>query len=280
LVPLAVALPTIPSYRAWASWDYSGLEAKPAWPELNRVVGVVEAAPAGRVYWEHDWQRLAPFGSVNVLTLLPYWSPSHPALRGLWQQSSTLVPALDRLDAQILEAAATGDTALRSARWRAAVGELEGLGVSYFITTREGSAAALTQVPRVRLLVAGPRLTLFALPEPELVRRENSEGGISDVVISEQTIRFHTGSPGQPHLVAVPFFPNWRALAGARPPRAGRDGLIEVVPTGPDVVLEYRAGWPERLGGLISGAGILGGLIVLALRRRRMARTGADGVFG
>jgi hypothetical protein len=93
---------------------------------------------------------------------------------------------------------------------------------------------------------------------------------VSDVVVEDHRISFHTTGIGVPHLVKVSYFPNWKAT-GADGPYHATPSFMVVVPTANDVVLEFRntpvevAGWVLTLLGLL----ILGALLV----RPSLART-------
>ncbi len=97
---------------------------------------------------------------------------------------------------------------------------------------------------------------------------------VSDIVIEPHRISFRTTAVGVPHLVKVSYFPNWTAV-GADGPWLATPSLMVVVPTQEEVVLEFRRGWPERLGWLLTLAGI-GGLVAWRARHRITGTRRAD----
>lgn len=97
-----------------------------------------------------------------------------------------------------------------------------------------------------------------------------SEGVVSDVVVDDHLISFHTEAVGVPHLVKVSYFPNWEAT-GAEGPYRAAPSLMVVIPTETDVVIEFNDTWAELSGKILTVAGILaliGVLGVVAFRTR------------
>ncbi|HLF43895.1 MAG TPA: hypothetical protein VJA46_10280 [Acidimicrobiia bacterium] len=94
---------------------------------------------------------------------------------------------------------------------------------------------------------------------------------VSDVVVEDHRISFHTTAVGVPHLVKVSYFPNWTA-EGADGPWRAAPSLMVVVPTSEEVTLEFRDTWAESGGLILSGVGIvvLLGVGVAAVRRRKI----------
>ena len=92
---------------------------------------------------------------------------------------------------------------------------------------------------------------------------------VSNVVVEDHRISFHTTAVGVPHLVKVSYFPNWSA-EGADGPWRAAPSLMVVVPTSEDVTIEFENTWAETGGLILSLAGIavLVGFGVAALRRR------------
>jgi hypothetical protein len=99
-------------------------------------------------------------------------------------------------------------------------------------------------------------------------------GAVSDVVVEDHRISFHTTAVGVPHLVKVSYFPNWIA-EGAEGPWRAAPSLMVVVPTSENVTLEFQNTWAETGGMILSIGGILLLLVVVvvALRRRRVVES-------
>lgn len=91
-------------------------------------------------------------------------------------------------------------------------------------------------------------------------------GAVSQVVISNEEIRFRTEAPGYPHWIKTSYFPNWR-VSGAEGPYLASPSFMVVVPTQSEVVLSYRWSWTEWSGWLLT-AGVLLAVALPASRRR------------
>ncbi len=100
---------------------------------------------------------------------------------------------------------------------------------------------------------------------------DTADAVVSDVVLEDHRISFHTTAVGVPHLVKVSYFPNWKAT-GAEGPFRSTPSLMVVVPTQEDVVLEFVDTWPETAGKLIT-AGCLVFLALWGVRRRIFRRS-------
>jgi hypothetical protein len=79
-------------------------------------------------------------------------------------------------------------------------------------------------------------------------------------------IEFTTTCPGEPHLIAVSYFPNWQ-VEGARHIFLASPAFMLVIPDGPHVTLRFQRIFSDYLGLLLSGLGVLSCVIVLPLRR-------------
>jgi hypothetical protein len=101
--------------------------------------------------------------------------------------------------------------------------------------------------------------------------RLTATGVVSDVVLEDHRISFHTTAVGVPHLVKVSYFPNWKA-AGAEGPYRAAPSLMVVVPTSEDVVLEFVNTAPEYAGMALSAAGVAGVVVLFLLGRRKGRR--------
>ena len=87
-------------------------------------------------------------------------------------------------------------------------------------------------------------------------RPVSSTGTVSDVVVEDEFISFHTTAVGVPHLIKVSYFPNWKA-EGADGPWRASPSLMVVVPTQPDVTLEFGRTWAEWGGLSLTALGVL-----------------------
>ena len=81
---------------AWAQWNYSGVERKPAYPELQDIVSHMDQVTAkygcGRAMWEYN-ADLNRFGTPMALMLLPnYTNGCVDSMEGLLFESATSTP--------------------------------------------------------------------------------------------------------------------------------------------------------------------------------------------
>ena len=84
---------------------------------------------------------------------------------------------------------------------------------------------------------------------------------VSNVHVTNDTVRFHVSQTGTPVLVRVSYFPWWHASGAQGPYRASPDWMI-VVPTSHDVVLSQQTQPVEWFATVLT---VLGGLFAIAL---------------
>jgi len=97
--PLASALSLNTSgnqVSSWAQWNYSGYQAKPAWPEyhdlMTTMAKVGKEYGCGRAMWEYNADQNR-FGTPEALMLLPYWTNNCiDSMEGLYFESSATTP--------------------------------------------------------------------------------------------------------------------------------------------------------------------------------------------
>jgi hypothetical protein len=127
-------------------------------------------------------------------------------------------------------------------------------------------ASAGDQAAKAAFAASGP-LPLRTLPkEPldrpgELAATSNRTGDV---------ISFHTDRVGEPHIVKVSWFPNWK-VEGAEGPWLLSPALMVVVPTQPDVRLSYRDTPVDQAGKALTVVG-LGALLAPTVLGRVRAR--------
>ena len=85
-------------------------------------------------------------------------------------------------------------------------------------------------------------------------------------------LSFTTDRVGEPHIVKVSWFPNWR-VEGAEGPWMLSPGLMVVVPTQREVRLSYRDTPVDRAGKALTVGGVaalLAPTVIGRVRRRRI----------
>ncbi len=102
---------------------------------------------------------------------------------------------------------------------------------------------------------------------------DTEDAVVSDVVIEDHMISFTTTAVGVPHLVKTSYFPNWEAN-GAEGPYRATPSLMVVVPTQPEVSLEFSRTWAENLGMLLTIVSL--SFIGWWINRRRAAKRAAS----
>jgi 6-pyruvoyl-tetrahydropterin synthase related domain len=76
----------------WATWNYEGYEAKPAWNEYHSIMTTMATLPPGRALWEPSSMPGDPinnYGTSLALELLPYFTNGRiDSMEGLYFESS------------------------------------------------------------------------------------------------------------------------------------------------------------------------------------------------
>jgi len=77
---------------SWIRWNYSGYEAKPAYPEFREVITTMAKLPPGRALWEPS-PAIDHYGTTLALELLPHFTDGRIAsMEGLYFESSATTP--------------------------------------------------------------------------------------------------------------------------------------------------------------------------------------------
>jgi hypothetical protein len=148
---------------AWAQWNYSGYEAKPAWPEYHKLIETMAAIGArdgcGRAMWEYN-PSLNRFGTPEALMLLPYWTDNCiGSQEGLFFESSPTVPYHFLVQAEVSANPSEPQANLVYPGTNVAQGvaHLQMLGVRYLMTSSAGVTAAANRLASLtKLATIGP----------------------------------------------------------------------------------------------------------------------------
>jgi hypothetical protein len=81
---------------SWATWNFSGYEGKPAYPEYYAVnqemARIGEQEGCGRAMWEHEEQH-DRYGTPMALMLMPFWTDGCiGSMEGLYFEASSTTP--------------------------------------------------------------------------------------------------------------------------------------------------------------------------------------------
>ncbi|MCL5291800.1 MAG: 6-pyruvoyl-tetrahydropterin synthase-related protein [Actinobacteria bacterium] len=95
------------------------------------------------------------------------------------------------------------------------------------------------------------------------------KGGVSEISLSNEELKFKTSAIGLPHLVRISYFPNWKA-EGAYGPYLVTPSIMMVIPRENEVRLYYGKTLADYVGVGLTIAGLLACLILVL---RRPART-------
>ncbi len=169
---LLVAFSTLLAVRDvphWVAWDFTGYEGKQPYAEYEALMDAIDELPPGRIMWEES-VGMEPYGTQLALMLFPYWSPEHPSMAGVYQESSLTTP-FNLLNAS--EVGLEGPERISGLRYHPmdfdrGIAHLGVYGVSYYVSFTEEAAAAAREAGLESVADAGPWV-VFALPESGLV---------------------------------------------------------------------------------------------------------------
>ncbi len=154
--------------RTWATWNYSGYETKPGWPVYEALIETFRQLPPGRVHWE-DAEIVASFGSLNALTLLPYWSPDHPAVGGLWLESSLTAPTFLLAKREMSrDEASRSDPRLgpeRALDFDSGVAHMRLLGARYYVAFTPEAVALAQETAGLTAVAAAAAFSIFEISD-------------------------------------------------------------------------------------------------------------------
>jgi hypothetical protein len=154
--------------RTWATWNYSGYETKPGWPVYEALIETFRQLPPGRVHWE-DAEIVASFGSLNALSLLPYWSPEHPAVGGLWLESSLTAPTFLLAKREMSrDEAGRSDPRLgpeRALDFERGVAHMRLLGARYYVAFTPEAVALAQETVGLTTVAASEAFSIFEVSD-------------------------------------------------------------------------------------------------------------------
>ncbi|MEI8127621.1 MAG: hypothetical protein WCG86_07395 [Actinomycetota bacterium] len=151
LGPIATALhlhPGANEVTGWSQWNYSGYEAKTAWPEYHQIMiemsRVGQSHGCGRAMWEYSSDQ-SRFGTPMGLMLLPYWTNNCiDSMEGLLFESSATTPYHFLDQAELSASPSNPQTGLPYGNFDDALGiqHLQMLGVKYYLAFSSEAVSA------------------------------------------------------------------------------------------------------------------------------------------
>lgn len=134
--------------HSWASWNYEGLEAKPAYPEFEGMVDMMSAVGdehgCGRAMWEYE-SDLQRFGTPMAPMLLPYFTDGCiGSMEGLYFESSSTTPFhfLNQAELSTAPSSAQRDLPYSGFDIDKGISHLQLMGVKYYMATTDQAIAA------------------------------------------------------------------------------------------------------------------------------------------
>jgi hypothetical protein len=148
---------------SWVRWNYTGYEAKAAYPEYRGVIATMNdlgrSRGCGRAFWEYE-PELDRLGTPMALMLLPYWTKGCIAsMEGLYFESSATTPYhfLAQSELSLVPSRAQRDLPYRDLDVERGVEHLRLLGVRYYMAlTPEAQAQARRNADLQLLASSGP----------------------------------------------------------------------------------------------------------------------------
>jgi uncharacterized membrane protein YsdA (DUF1294 family) len=143
---------------SWAAWNYSGYQAKPAWPEYHDIMvtmaKVARRYGCGRAMWEYNANQNR-FGTPEALMLLPYWTNNCvDSMEGLFFESSPTAPYHFLDQAELSASPSNPESGLNYGSLDVVEGvqHLQMLGVKYYIAYSSNAVSEANNDPELKLV--------------------------------------------------------------------------------------------------------------------------------
>jgi len=167
----------------WAQWNYSGYQAKPAWPEYHDLMTTMQRIAnrygCGRAMWEYNSSENR-FGTPMALMLLPYWTNNCvDSMEGLFFESSATTPYHFLNQAELSASPSNPQVGLPYGNLDVTEGveHLQMLGVKYYIAFSPAVIAQADADPNLRLVgqtkawpTPGVRWRVYLIKDSSLVQ--------------------------------------------------------------------------------------------------------------
>ncbi|MDP8928598.1 MAG: hypothetical protein M3O70_08510, partial [Actinomycetota bacterium] len=216
----------------WAEWNYSGYQAKAAYPEFHSLLATMadvgEERGCGRAMWEYE-SELDRFGTPMALMLLPYATDGCiDSMEGLYFEASATTP-YHFLNASELSAKPSNpQRGLPYATLNVANGvkHLQMMGVRYYMAFSAEAVAQAAGEPDLSLVAASGAWQIYEVADSALVQPLDAEPvTFTDVPAQgpgweEAAVDWYMDFSAHGVLRAASGPPGWARVArDERPPR-------------------------------------------------------------
>ena len=152
----------------WASWNYSGYQSKPAWPEFHGLMQTMSKIGkrygCGQAEWEYS-HSLNRFGTTEALYTLPYWTNGCiGSLGGLLFESSATTPYFFINQSELSTSPSDAMVGLPYGPFNMELGiqQLQLMGVRYFMASSPSVERAASADRQLTLIAtSGPWHSLY-----------------------------------------------------------------------------------------------------------------------
>jgi hypothetical protein len=165
---------------AWATWNFTGYERKPAYPEYRAIVATMaevgDTRGCGRAMWEHEEQH-DRYGTPMALMLLPFWTDGCiGSMEGLYFEASSTTPYHFLNQDQLSTGPSNAQRDLpygpgppSSADFDLGVAHLQMLGVRYYMAISDGMQAEAAAHPDLAEVASSGPWRVYEVAGAELV---------------------------------------------------------------------------------------------------------------
>jgi hypothetical protein len=159
----------------WSRWNYSGYEAKDAWPEYEGVMETMSGLPPGRIQWEQDSTSttgLDKYGTPMAPMLFPYWTDwEHPSMEGLFFESSLTTPFMFLASNELSLKGSTPVAGLdyHPFDFDRGVRHMELFGVRYYVSYSPEAAEKADEHPELTLVADSSPFGIYEMSSVSVV---------------------------------------------------------------------------------------------------------------
>ncbi len=212
----------------WARWNYSGYEAKEAYPEFRAIVDTMDdvgrATGCGRAMWEYE-ADLDRFGTPMALMLLPSFTDGCiGSMEGLYFEASTTTPYhfLNQSELSAAPSRAQRDLPYGSLDVSRGVDHLQLLGVRYYLAFSPTAIQQAEAEPDLALVASVEGWNVYEVADAQVVEPLEAEPVVLEGVPKggegwlDVAVDWYMDPSAQDVLLAASGPSSWeRAPAGA-----------------------------------------------------------------